>query len=149
MTDADAPNTSAMLVPMDGGGGPISFQWNPHKIKRSKKIKWNQLRVAGREQPILQYGCGEAQVYSIEFHISRYNRGASHVKSTVDQIFQLTKPTVGAFVKRPPRVQFIMGSHIRLTCYVQSIDVEFNNLAHPTSLLPYLAKVQMVLEEAK
>lgn len=149
MTDADAPNTSAMLIPMEGGGGPIGFQWNPHKIHRSKKIKYNQLRVAGREQPILQYGCGEAQTYTIEFDVSRYNRGDSHVKDTVDKIFKLTKPTVGGFIKRPPRCEFILGDAINVTVFVASIDVEYGPLYNPTSLLPYMSKVTMVLEEAK
>lgn len=149
MTDADVRNTSAMIVPIDGGGGPITFQWNPHKIKRSKKIKWNQLRIAGREQPILQYGCGEAQIYTIEFDISRYNRGDSHVKSTIDNIFKLTKPTVGGFVKRPPRVEFILGSAIKVTCVIQSIDADYGPLYHPTSLMPYMSKVTIVLEEIK
>lgn len=149
MTDADVQNTSAILVALEGGGGSIGFQWNPHKIKRSKKIKWNHLRVAGREQPILQYGCGEAQILTIEFHISRYNRGDSHVKSTIDKIFELTKPTVGGFVKRPPRCEFILGSAIRFTCYVNSIDVNYGPLYHPTSLLPYMSTVTITLEEAK
>jgi hypothetical protein len=149
MTDADAPNTSAILVALEGGGGHIGFQWNPHKIKESKKIKWNQLRVAGREQPILQYGCGEARVLTIVFHVSRYNRGDGNVKSTVDKIFALTKPTVGGFVKRPPRCEFILGEAIKFTCYVQSIDVEYGPLYNPTSLLPYMATVTITLEEAK
>ena len=148
-TDGYGRVTSGMLIPLEGGGGPIEFQWNPHKIHRSKKIKWNKLSVAGREQPILQYGCGEAQVWKIEFDVSRYNRGDSNVKSTVDKIFQLTKPTVGSFVKRPTKVNFIMGSAFNVTCFVESIDVEYGPMYNPQSLLPYMSKVIMVLEEAK
>lgn len=149
MTDADSPNTSCMLIDLEGGGGSYGFQWNPDKIDRKVHVPWNQLRVAGREQPIQQFGCGEAETYHIEFDISRMDRGDSFVKQTVDKLFELKKPTVGGFVKRPPRCQFIVGAAIKVVVIVIEIDAKYGPLYHPTSLLPYGARVKMTLREVK
>ena len=66
MTDADVQNTSGLIIPLESSiSGAIEFQWNPHKLHREKSIPFNHLRLAGREAPIQQYGCGDPQVYSL------------------------------------------------------------------------------------
>jgi hypothetical protein len=149
MTDSDSPNTSVILVDTEGGNGSFSFQWNPHKTSMDVKIPWNQLRVAGREQPIQQFGCGEAQTLDIEFDLSRMNRGDGWVMSASKKLFNLKKPTVGGFIKRPPKCQLIFGKAFTFTCFVTNVHVDFGPLFHPTSLLPYNAKVKMSFREAK
>ncbi len=148
MTDADIRNTSGMIIPIENAkAGAITFQWNPHRLVREKSTKFNQLRLAGREAPILQYGCGGLPVYSIEFTLSRMNRGDSWVRDAVETLFSLKKPTVGQFVKRPTKVRLVLGDAIKATCLISKIHVEYGPLCNPITLLPYQAKVNLTLEE--
>ena len=148
MTDADVRNTSGMIIPIENAKtGAITFQWNPHKLVREKSTKFNQLRLAGRVAPILQYGCGGSQVYSIEFTLSRMDRGDSWVRDAVETLFNLKKPTVGQFVKRPGKVRLVLGDVVKATCFITRINVEYGPLYNPVTLLPYQAKVNMTLEE--
>jgi hypothetical protein len=145
--DGDTQVTQAMIIPMDGGGGPITLQWNPKLVAVNKTIRWQHLRVAGREQPFQQYGCGEPRMYTIHFELSASNRGKGYVKETVDSIMELTKPTVGGTVKRPPKCMLIMGSFINLTCIVHSVKVRHNEFFDPMGLNSTFADVVIDFEE--
>lgn len=148
MTDADVQNTSGLIIPLENSiSGAIEFQWNPHKLHREKSIPFNHLRLAGREAPIQQYGCGDPQVYSLEFTLSRMNRGDHWVTNAVEALFRLTKPVVGQFVRRTTKVRLILGDAIRATCFITKINVEYGPLYNPKTLLPYQAKVRITLEE--
>lgn len=148
MTDADIQNTGGMIAPIEASAsGTIVFQWNPHKLVREQLTKFNHLRIAGRQAPVLQFGCGGPQVYSLEFNLSRMNRGDTWVRDTVEALFNLKKPTVGQFVKRPPKVRLILGDAVKATCFITRINVEYGPLFNPLTLLPYQAKVNITLEE--
>lgn len=143
------PPTKGMILPIDGGGEAITFQWNPDKIVQSKSAKWARQPVAGREQPVLQYGCGQARQWKIEFDLSRSNQGDSFVKSMVESCESLAMPSGGGKVKHPPRVRFRLGNGIKAKCIVEDVSITYGPLFNPMSLLPYDARVAMTLTEYK
>ncbi len=148
MTDADVQNTSGLIIPIETPmSSTIEFQWNPSKLTRDKSTKYNHMQIAGREAPIQQYGCGGPQIYSIEFTLSRMNRGDEWVRNAVEALYRLKKPTVGQFVKRPTRVRLILGEALKVTCFITKVSVEYGPLYNPVTLLPYMAKVNMTFEE--
>jgi hypothetical protein len=67
---SDAPFTRGMIIPLDGDASVFTFQWNPKAVIQDKKIKWQHLKVAGREQPYQQYGCGEPKIVIFPFSVS-------------------------------------------------------------------------------
>jgi hypothetical protein len=144
---ADTIFTRGMLIPLDGEASVITFQWNPSSVVQDKKIKWNHLKVAGREQPFQQYGCGEAKIYMFPFTISRSNNAPNFVMMVQDQIMEYTKPTAGGTVKRPPLAQLILGAYLNLKCIVR--DVKFQNIEFydPINLLPTSSEALVTVEE--
>jgi hypothetical protein len=138
-----------MLIDTEGGAGSYSFQWNPSKTGRSVSVPWNQLRVAGRNSPIQQFGCGNSEEIKIEFDVSRSKRGDGNVKKVVEQLFKMKDAKVGGFVKRPPKLKFIMGDYINETVILLHIDASTDHLAHPTSLLPYQGKIKLTMRVIK
>jgi hypothetical protein len=146
-SDSDTQVTAGMLIPNDGGGGPITFQWNPISVHVQKVINWQHLRVVGREHAFQQYACGEPRTYTISFELSASNRGKSFVKETVDQIMELTKPTVGGTVKRPPECTLILGDFINLKCIVHRVRVAHKEFFDPQGLNSTFAVVVIDFEE--
>jgi hypothetical protein len=144
---ADTIFTRGMIIPLDGDASVITFQWNPNTIIQDKKIKWQHLRVAGREQPFQQYGCGEARVFVFAFTVSRSNNSPNFVKMVQDQILEYTKPTAGGTVKRPPLAQLILGSYLNLQCIVRDVKFMAVEFYDPINLLPTSCEAALVVEE--
>ena len=144
---ADTIFTRGMLIPLDGEASVITFQWNPSQVIQDKKIKWNHLKVAGREQPFQQYGCGEPKIYMFPFTISRSNNSPNFVMMVQDQLMEYTKPTAGGTVKRPPLAQLILGSYLNLKCIVRDIKTQNTEFYDPINLLPTSAEVVVTVEE--
>jgi hypothetical protein len=139
--------TKGMIIPIDGGGGPVVFEFNPYEVHINKIVKWHPQYAAGREMPYWHHGCGESRVVSFSMELSRDNNSNSFVKSFIDSVLALTKPTVkGAGLDRPPKCQAILGASLTLTCIVHDVKVRFGShhgqrmhysyLADPGSLLP-------------
>lgn len=128
--------TRGMIIPLDGDASIITFQWNPKSVMRDKAIKWQHLKVAGREQPFQQYGCGEVEKYVFPFTISNSNNGPDFVKLVQDQLMKLTKPTAGRTVKRPPLCQLILGMYLNLMCIVTDVRFQSVEFFDPINLLP-------------
>ena len=147
MTDADSPNTSCMLIDTEGSAGSVGFQWNPDKSVRSVAVPWNQLRVAGRDSPIQQFGCGNAEEFEIDFDVSRGRRGDGNVKAVIDQLFQMKTASVGGFIKRPPICQYIKGDEIDIKVIILHIHAQTGQLAHPTNLLSYSGRVKVKMRK--
>lgn len=144
---ADTIFTRGMIIPLDGEASVITFQWNPMGVLQDKKIKWNQLRVAGREQPFQQYGCGEARVFIFPFTISRSNNAPNFVQMVQDQILAYTKPTAGGTVKRPPLAQVILGTYLNLQCIVRDVKFQATEFYDPINLLPTSCQAVVTVEE--
>ena len=144
---ADTIFTRGMMIPLDGDASVITFQWNPNTIVMDKKIKWQHLKVAGREQPFQQYGCGEARIFVFAFTISRSNNAPNFVKMVQDQILEYTKPTAGGTVKRPPLTQLILGSYLNLQCIVRDVKFQQVEFFDNINLLPTSCESVLVVEE--
>jgi hypothetical protein len=144
---ADTVFTRGMLIPLDGEASVVVFQWNPSQVIQDKKIKWNHLRVAGREQPFQQYGCGEARVFIFPFTVSNSNNGENYVKFVQDEILKYTKPTAGGTVKRPPIAQLILGQYLNIRCIVRDFKAQNQEFFTPISLLPSSAEIALTVEE--
>jgi len=135
---------------ISGGGASIRFYYNPETIRIIKSTDWAQLRAAGREQPILQYGCGSPIIVKFDILIRR-KPGDDYGKNLVQSLLRLTKPTVrGAGVDRPPIVTLDLGEAIRLqSCIIARVEPELGPLFSPDDLTPYLGKVHVEIWEAK
>lgn len=138
-----------MVIPVEGGGQPISFQWNPRTVNHDKGVTWAQLKPIAREQPILQYSIGLAQVISFEMDVSESGGTGMAAKDYIDQFFELTKPTVGGNVKRPPKLQLILGAAIQMTCVLTAVGSKYGPLFHPTTLGPQQSIIRLTFMEFK
>lgn len=135
-----------MLIGIEGGGR-VRFHYNPSSIKTNKTPAWNKLKAAGREQSILQYGCGEPIYYSFEVDLTRAG-GDGYPRQAVETLLEMCRPTVkGAGVDRPPKVQLILGNAVNATCVVDSVEGDYGPLFSPQSLDPYLGKLSIKLVE--
>jgi hypothetical protein len=144
---ADTLFTRGMLIPLDGDADVVNFQWNPKAVIQDKKIRWNHLKVAGREQPFQQYGCGEARIFIFPFSVSNSNNGANFVKTVQEALLKYTKPTAGGTVKRPPIAQLILGMYLNIRCVVRDIKVQNEEFFNPYTLLPSSAEIVVTVEE--
>lgn len=135
-----------MIIPLDGSASVITFQWNPKAIIENKSIRWQHLKVAGREQPFQQYGCGEPDKYIIPFSISRSNNSPDFVKYVQKELLNLTKPTAGSQVKRPPICQIILGGYLNMTCIVVDVRFQTQEFFDPLTLLPTSCEAVLTLE---
>ena len=137
-------------MPLEGSGsGSIRFQWNPNKIGGPKvQANWTRVATAGREQPFMHYASGGSNMFNISIELSRYDNGDEYVKDTIERIISLTKPTVkGTGVSHPPRIMLIIGTFLRKTCVLESVDPVCMDLFHPDTLNPFKAEVSLTLAE--
>jgi hypothetical protein len=138
--------TKGMIIPIDPVAGVVVFQYNPYEIHVKKDIKWKGIHVAGREQPVYQYGCGEPVVLALSLEVSRENNSDFFVKGFFESLLMLTKPLVKNMgVNRPPRCQIILGQDINMTGFVDDVHIRYGShrgqqhytyLANPDTLLP-------------
>jgi hypothetical protein len=127
-----------MLIDMEGGGGIVVFEWNPKSINITKKTKWLQLKAAGREQAILEYGCGDPRELTFDLELSRSDMGIGYVQAVAEAVFQMSRPTVmGQGVDRPPKVHFILGLAVDFIGVIESVKSQYGPLFDPYTLLPY------------
>lgn len=139
--------TRGMIIGLEGGGR-VRFHYNPHKVVTNKDTSWTQLKSAGREQPILQYGCGNPIYYELEIDLTRAG-GDNYVKQATETLLNMCRPLVrGAGVDRPPKVQLVLGSAITATCIVDSVTSQYGPL-FSMSLNPYMGKLTIRLLEIK
>jgi hypothetical protein len=144
---SDTFYTKGMIIPLDGDADVLCFGWNPKAIIEDKKIKWQHLRVAGREQPFQQYGCGEPRVFIFPFSISRSNGADDAVNVVKEALYKFTKPTAGGTVKRPPLCQVILGAAYNITCFVRDIKFQSEEFYNPISLYPTSCEAVLSVEE--
>ena len=139
-----------MIIDDEGGGGAISFEWNPATVQIDKKIKWNQMHAAGCDIPYIQFGCGEARRLTFELDLSRSSMGDGYVKDQIQKLLKLSKPSVkGSGVDHPPKVTVKMGSALTFKGYVEHVIGHHGLLANPSSLEPYEGRCKIVLIEAE
>lgn len=130
-----------------GGGGVVEFFYNPLEVKITKQTKWNHLAAAGREQPILQYGCGEARHFDIELTLAR-SAGDTYAKNTVEKLIDMCRPkSQGAGVDSPYKVRLMLGDALKVDCIIDSVDAVYGPMFDPNSLNPYTGKVSVKLTE--
>lgn len=150
--------TSAMIVPLEGNADPVVFWINPYEIHDNIKAKYNLMSPAGREQPFLQFSCGDVRRISLAIEIPQYNFGEEYVKSQIDSIEALRYPSVqGMGINRPPVCQLISGAHIDRRVVVENVQSRFGShrglihhityLADPITLLPRRADARIMLLE--
>jgi hypothetical protein len=146
-----------MIIPIDGGQSVV-FQYNPYDVQISKSARWKGINVAGREQPVLQYGCGDAARVNLAIEVSNENNGDFFVKGFMDALLENTKPlSRGLGVDCNPRVQLILGASIDMCCVIDKLILRFGGrqqnpytyLADRVSLLPKNGHVIIDLMEYK
>ena len=137
------------IIPLEGGGNQIMFQWNPAQISGPNvKPKYAEIEVAGREVPYLQYSNGSTITYTFDLDVSRGDNGPGYVKGVVEALSELTRPTIrGQGMNRAPRVLFIFGSLFSKVCVIAEVSPVYKGLFNPLTLDPYEAMVHIVLNE--
>ena len=150
--------TKGYIMAIDSGDF-IEFQWNPRKLIIHKDAKWNKLKVAGRDVPVQQFGCGQPRVVEFELEFSRSDNGDYFVQSQFDALLNLTYPidTGGEGMKSPPKAILILGASLVMTGIVEDVKVEYESLsnkgkrdtylADPATLLPKEGKVKVKFTE--
>jgi len=139
--------TAGQIIPIDGGGGAIRFQWNPREITGpTASAQYAVIAVAGREFPYLEYSNGQQSHIRFDLEYSTASDNGSLVKSNFQALNALTKPSVrGASMSRPPRVMFIFGSFLRERCVVVEVQPNFSKVFHEADLMPLHAKIGVTL----
>jgi hypothetical protein len=132
-----------------GGGRNVTFQWNPHQYKIHKSAKWAHLHAAGRDQPYLQYGCGEAVTYTLELYLSA-DGDKSKVKQQTEQLVKLAQVAGGGgMVDSPAQCTFISGGAVNnFKCIVEDVSVTWSDIFDPDTS-PRYAKATVKLTEYK
>lgn len=130
-----------MIIPLETGVQPIIFQYNPYEFHIDKDIKWKGIHTAGRDQPYLEFGSGEARKISIGFEVSKYNNSDFFVMGYMKSILELSRPIVrGMGVNRPTRIQLIIGLSYNETCVIDDIKVRMGSHRGQTGHHTYLAE---------
>lgn len=139
-----------MIIPIEGGGSTIRFQWNPRELQGfGARAEYAILKVAGRETPFLQFACGDVPTLEIELKFTKGSSDDGYVMRMVDTLQRLTKPLIrGATLHRPPRVMWVFGDMPKRRCVVARADPRYQGL-FSASLAPHEATVSLTLLEHK
>jgi hypothetical protein len=141
--------TKGQIIPIDGPGPSIRFQWNPAKIEGPVvNAEYVMIPVAGRDAPYIQYSHGKEKRIRFTIEVSRYNNDDGYVNSVYNSLRALTQPSMKlAGVSRPPRVMLIIGSFLRAVCVLIEVTPSFEGIFSPNSLLPHNAKYTLTFLE--
>jgi len=139
------PLLPGIILPIDGGGSPVRFQYNPLEIEGPTAImNWASLNVAGRRDPYLQFSHGE-QAY-IKFNLIYAKRSsAMTVVAAYKSLESLTIPIKRGNMSRPPICLLLLGGFLRQKCIVKEANPSFNRLFEPDSMLPETVKISVLL----
>ena len=145
-----APYNQGVIIPIDGGGGVIRFQYNPDTVNGpSAQAKWAQIEVSGREFPYLQYSNGNVSQIRFDLIFATRDDSGASVKSRWQSLNSLTIPSSrGGGLSRPPIVMLILGTFLRERCVVAEITPYFRIGRGPNfadSLLPDQARIGITL----
>jgi hypothetical protein len=131
-----------MIIPMEGGGGPILFQWNPASTTGpTAGANWDQVVTAASEIPFLHFGGGGPSEIRFELVFSRENHGDGFVEGRIEALRRLTVPVTGRGMVRPPLVKLAIGRAIREVCVTREVSPVRGVLAAPRTLAPRDARV--------
>jgi hypothetical protein len=140
-----------MLIPLDGGGETVSFQYNPEEVAGpDANPTYGVQEVLGRELPVVEYTSGGQSTISFKIKIGR-KQSDSDVKDMIDKLIKLTKPDQqggggGQGPPKAPRCSFVGGEQFQdETVVVQSVKPVVSRMINPMTLLATHAEVQITL----
>lgn len=139
-----------MIIPIDGGGSPVRFQWNPNRIDGpTAGAEWDQVKTAGRAQPWLQFSCGTQPEIAFIIQLSSDQGGRDgSVEQAAEALRKLSRPQKrGQGVPHPPRVELIVGTFLRKTCVLIGVSPVFHKQFDPQTLQPVFGEVSLKLWE--
>jgi len=138
------PFTHGMVIPLEGSGQTVAFQWNPEQIDGpDAKADWEAIPTAGAKIPGVEYSAGGVPHIQFDIALSRDNSDQD-VDSMVKSLQRLTDPTVkGRGKDRPPRLKLILGDR-RWTCVLLEANPHYHKFFHPITLQPYFAKIGLL-----
>ena len=139
-----------MILPIDGGAGPVTFQWNPEGIMGpSAQASWSAIAVAGREFPYLQYASGQQSNIQFDLWWSTVSDSGAAVTAAFWMLNALTTPIPrGISYSRPPLVMLILGTFLReisVVCEVRPNFIIGTGPYFANTLLPAEAKISLNL----
>lgn len=139
-----------MILPIDGGAGPVIFQWNPTRLNGpNANAIWSTIAVAGREIPYLQYANGNSSNIPIDLIYQTESDHGAAVVAAFWALNALTTPIPrGMSYSRPPIVMLILGAFLRELCVVTEVRPDFVIGTGPyfaNTLLPAEAKISLNL----
>lgn len=140
-----APPIKGMMIPLDGPGTPVVFQYNPAEVGGPvAEAEYATLGVGGKELPYLQYSHGKEAPITFTLTAARSMSGAE-VIAMHKALQSLTKPfKKGVGPGSPPRVMLILGALMRETVVVKNVQPRFRRF-HTPELLPGEGLFQVTL----
>ena len=138
--------TKGMIIPVDALLPPVVFQWNPATIKYSRAARWHALGAAGNNEPYLQYTCGNNHIVRFTIDVSRENNSDFFVRGFAADLVSLADvSSSGSNIERPPKIVFVSGASLHNFGIIDKVDVDYGLLSNPETLLPYGAKIHVVI----
>jgi hypothetical protein len=142
------PFIPGMILPIDGGAGPVFFQWNPREITGpSASANWAAVMVAGREFPYLEYSCGQVSNIQFDLYYSTRSDAGAAVMAAFWSLNAMTTPKqIGASYSRPPIVTLRLGGFLNEKSVITEVSPNFIPGRGPefsASLLPREAKIHL------
>lgn len=140
------PFIKGMIIPLEGTNmSTVLFQFNPQTVRGpTAATELIGIKVAGREQPVVDDVCGEVPEISFEIILTKQGRDGGYVANQIEQLRALAQPTVqGAGMKHRPRLRLMLGSR-RWTVRMKEVGPETSGPADPNTLQPFYGKVSLL-----
>jgi hypothetical protein len=148
--------SKGMILPVDGMGSPVIFQFNPQAVQGpTAQLEYAQINVVGRQYPYLQYSNGKPGEIRVQLQFAGQHDGGASVASAYYALESLTTPSplniglaFGSMMSRPPRVMFIMGDFLRELAVVVNLSPNFTigrGGDFRGSLMPMMATIDVTL----
>lgn len=128
----------------------IEFQYNPIPIRDRKSLMLNKQRIPGASHPRVTPSTGGPREVSFTLNFYAEEGDPSFVEQKVAFLRSLEYPHAGQNFEthRAPLCFFVYGKLYKLPCYIEKVDLRFDEVFDPADLRPWYAFVDIVLVEA-
>jgi hypothetical protein len=122
-----------MMIPLEGGGKTVTFQFNPSELLGpTARAEYATLAVQGGDSPYMQFSHRREAVIQFDLIATR-ELSESDAKQMQQDLDSLTIPIKrGIGPAKPPKVMFIFGKLLREKCVVINVEPKFRRIFSPS-----------------